>query len=182
MPEPEGFDLGHREYVVIERDVLQDNILLFDAKCAILLAFAGALIFRCMDKFAELMSQPSVSTPWPVTIALALYPLATFGFAVTVYLAWQVVKPRLIKSSDIFHWGSPAFQGDLKHYSTAIHKAERVILKEHALALLYNLATICNAKDHQFHRAALLVETSTVVALLAELSRVAGAAMNWYAK
>ena len=163
-----------------ERHVLQENITLCDAKSGILLAFSTGLLGWCFDKLSYLLPDlpkagPSLSTSeWLGFIPIPLYVLAIFAWAVTIYFAWNSVKPRIRPTADYIFWDSSVFKKPQADFANDIRAAEPDLLMENMLGHLHMLAAICREKFHYFHRAVVPAEWRAILVSLAELSRVSG--------
>jgi hypothetical protein len=159
------------EYVAMERDVLQDNIILVDAKSGILMAFCAVVVFRCFDKLQEIKTVVASTCPCGLTASAILYWLAVLGLLVTTIFAWKVVKPRITKTNDLIYWGADAFLHDLNHFTTAVQSIGQTTLGQDVLQHLFVLAAICRKKFESFNRAIVAAEVSVTLALAAEAFR-----------
>jgi hypothetical protein len=169
----EKLETDKRDYALFEKDVLQDNIILCDAKSGFLLAFAAIVMTRCLDKATELASARAASCICMTHIVLILYAVAIVGFICTVVFVWRVVRPRLRPHDDFVYWGSKIFTGTEMEFAVAVQSVTPSALAVDLLRHLYILAEICRRKFANFQCAAVAAEFSTIVFVLAEVARIA---------
>lgn len=159
----------HAEYIVFERHVLQDNIILCDTKAGILLAFAALIALRCLDKihvFLRSSSNPQLLVPG------TLYVFALLSVLLTVYFAWKAIRPRIRQVQDYIFWGASTFKKSRSTFATEVEGLEDNILAESMLQYLHTLASICGEKFNHFRHAVITAEFSAVLFIVAELTQL----------
>jgi hypothetical protein len=158
----------HNEYVFVERHALQDNIILYDAKCGILLAFGTITLLWCLDKLVLLTGKgPDHHLSTFATIEALLYAFAVLALLVTVIFTWKVIRPRIQHSHDHIYWGSKVFTQSQKDFTIAIQKADQDVLAIDMLHHLHVLAGICREKFANFERAIIAAQCAAGFIFLA---------------
>lgn len=165
-------ELLHERFADFERAVLQDNIVLCDAKSGILLAFSGAMIVFCVDTFVTLQRAHAAL---PHQLALGLFPLAALAFLVACHFSLTTVAPRLrrahVKSDHIF-WEAPVFRLSEQAYIAEMEKLDVESEWYDKLRHLHMLAGICRTKFGHFRIAVRCGQIGFVTLVLAEFGRV----------
>src|SRR5260221_14287397 len=131
------FTPTHNEYVTVERHALQDNIILCDSKCGILLGFGVLILLWCLDKVLTLTGNAEGRhfTAFVALEALS-YAFAVLALFVAVTFAWKVIRPRIHDIHDHIYWGSKIFTQPQADFTIAIQKAD----PEHlAIDMLHHL-------------------------------------------
>ncbi len=163
-------DLLHERFADFERAVLQDNIVLCDAKSGVLLAFDGAMVIFCIDAFVggrdggfALLHQA----------ANALFLVSAAAFLVSCHFSLTTVLPRLRRGRDdhIF-WEAPIFDLPVERYVEQMERLDVVMERRDKLCHLHMLAGICRTKFAHFQRAIRFGQTGFLVLVLAELARI----------
>lgn len=166
------FMTNHSEYVSVERHVLQDNIILCDTKCGILLGFGALILLWCLDKVLTLSE--NAGGPIFLTLAQAIfYGLATISLLVTISFTWRVIRPRIRQYDDHIYWGSKFFLQSREDFVIGIHGADQDALANDMLCHLHILAGICRDKFKNFGRAVIAAELSALFVFLAVSARIA---------
>lgn len=158
--------LSRLDFVAIERDVLQDNIILSDAKSAALLALSGVLLFHCLDRALQLNSSSGLSLLGATL--LGIYVAASLSLIVTIVFCWLAIKPRLVETDDHLYWGSKLYLGSAQAFVSAIKSADAEVIEDDLLRMLHTLAGICRQKYAAFEHAVWATELSLVLALCGE--------------
>src|SRR5947209_3540231 len=91
-------------YVEFERHTFQDNIILCDAKCGILLGSGALVLLWCLDKLLTLGESGAHLPPIITTAETVLYASATLALVVTISLTWSVIRPRISRADDYIYW------------------------------------------------------------------------------
>lgn len=160
--------LSRLDYVAIERDVLQDNIILSDAKSAALLALSGVLLFHCLDWALRLNSSSGLSQ---VGVALlGTYLAASLSLIITTIFCWLAIKPRIVRTDDHLYWGSKLYLSSAEAFVSAIKSADAEVIEDDLLRMLHTLAGICREKYAAFEQAVWATELSLVLVLCAEFA------------
>jgi hypothetical protein len=156
----------HNEYVSLERQVLQDNIILCDTKCGILLGFSAIVLLWCVDKVPTLSDKMRVAI-FPTLAEAIFYTFAILALLVTIAFTWKVIRPRIRQSDDYIYWGSKVFERSEADFSIGIQEADQEVLASDMIRHLHILARVCRDKFANFRRAVIAAELSAVFVLLA---------------
>lgn len=163
----------HNEYVFVERHALQDNIILCDSKCGILLGFGALTLVWCLDKLLALTGNAEgrhlISF---VTLEELFYALAVLALFVAITFAWKVIKPRIQHTHDHIYWGSKIFTQPQADFTISIQTADPDRLAIDMLHHLHVLARICREKYANFSRAIIAAEYAGGFVLLAVCVRI----------
>ncbi len=153
-----------------ERGVLQDNIILCDAKSGVLLAFSGAMVIFCIDAFIDAHRAAGRS----ISLTEALLALAGLAFLVSCHFSLTTVVPRLVRGRDdhIF-WESSVFKLAPEAYVAAMEALDPEAERRDMLRHLHMLAGICRSKFWHFGRAIRIAQLGFVLLVIAELGRLA---------
>jgi hypothetical protein len=165
-------DVLHERFAYFERGVLQDNIILCDAKSGVLLAFTGAMIVFCLDTFVSLQRAAPAADPWR-QFAHALFLLAALGFLVSCYFSLATVVPRLRRGkADHVFWEAPVFRLSEDAYVAEMEKLDTKIERNDMLRHLYLLAGVCRTKFNHFQVAIRFGQIGFLTLVLAEFGRI----------
>jgi hypothetical protein len=159
------------EFVVFERHVLQDNILLCDAKSGILVIFAAGVLWRCVESVADFVIPDPGLAGYVSDLYLILYILAVPAWLVAAYWAVRTVSPRIGPSDDSIYWGAPLFLKSQDEFVSAIRGAAPDAQMDGMLRHLHSLGAICRDKDGRFHKAVRATEVAAIFFLSAEVIR-----------
>ena len=162
-------ELLHERFADFERAVLQDNIILCDAKSGVLLAFSSAMVVFCIDAFVG----GRAGAGWLHHAANALFLLAAAGFLVGCHFSLTTVLPRIHRGADdhIF-WEAPVFQLPVEAYVDRMAALDLAVERRDKLGHLHMLAGICRKKFAHFQLAIRFGQAAFVVLVLAELARI----------
>lgn len=165
-------ELLHDRFADFERSVLQDNIVLCDAKSGVLLAFAGAMVILCIDAFVAEHTLRLDALHW---IAKGLFMLAAITFLVSCHYSLSTVIPRLRRGRDdhIF-WESPVFDQPVESYIASMEQLDEATERRDKLAHLHMLSGICRAKFSHFVIAIRAARVGFLLLIAAELARLIG--------
>ena len=163
-------ELLHERFADFERAVLQDNIVLCDAKSGVLLAFGGAMVIFCIDAF---VNGRGVGMGGLWHAANALFLVSAVGFLVSCHFSLTTVIPRLRRGSDdhIF-WEAPVFDLPVEAYVKKMEALDVVMERRDKLGHLHMLAGICRTKFNHFQLAIRFGQAGFLVLVLAELARI----------
>jgi hypothetical protein len=161
--------INHR-FADFERGVLQDNIILCDAKSGVLLAFSGAMVIFCIDAFVG----GHAPHQGPVhLVANGLFLLAAATFLVSCHFSLTTVLPRLRRGrEDHIFWEAPVFSLPLDGYIDAMENLDLERERREKFAHLHTLAGICRSKFNHFRMAIRSGQGAFVLLVLAELGRL----------
>ena len=159
------------EFVVFERHVLQDNILLCDAKSGILVTFAAGVLWRCVQAVADFVIPDPGLLGYVQYLYLILYILAVPAWLVTAYWALRTVRPRIRPTEDHIYWGAPLFLKSPDEFVAGIRGAAPDALMDGMLRHLHTLGAICRDKYGCFHKAVRATEVAAIFFLPAEAIR-----------
>ena len=159
-----GFNATHNEYVTVERHALQDNIILCDSKCGILLGFGALILLWCMDKLLALTER---SEGYQRILEEVLYGCAIVALLIAVTFAWRVIKPRIHHSHDHIYWGSKIFKQSADDFALTVQNADSDRLTVDMLNHLHILAKICCQKYENFARAVMAMQFAGGFVILA---------------
>lgn len=164
--------LSRMDFVALERDVLQDNIILLDAKTGALLALAGLLLFRCLDRLSGILSgslfAPHPLVHWRKDVALVILVAAIVSIAATTMAAWLAIRPRIVRVNDYIYWGSKIYLTHAAEFISAIKAADAETIEDDMLRMLHTLAGICRKKHAAFEHAVRATEISLVLVVCSE--------------
>jgi hypothetical protein len=164
-------EAGLDHFVDFERGVLQDNIILSDAKSGALLAFSGGMVIFCIDAFIGAHALTGL-----LHAAIAFLFLGAAGaFLVSCHFSLTTVMPRLVRGADdhIF-WESPAFRLPVEAYVKHMEALDAETERRDKLRHLHLLAGICRRKFSHFLRAIRIAQIGFGLLVIAELSRILG--------
>jgi len=169
---------GERElirdrFADFERGVLQDNIILCDAKSGILLAFAGGMVIFCTDAFVQAVgARPTGAIALAAAAVLAVAGVAFVG---ACHFALMTVIPRIRRGvKDHVFWESPIFLLPVDDYVSRMQTLDLASERHDKLRHLHMLAGICREKFKHFLRAIRFAQIGFVALVAAELARLAG--------
>lgn len=156
-------------FISFERGVLQDNIILCDAKSGVLLAFSGAMVLLCIDTFIGLHR----AGDWAHRLACGVALAAGGAFLVSCHFALATVIPRFHRSrDDLIFWESSIFKLSADEYVGRMKAITVMRQEDDMLHHLHLLARICRTKFLQFGRAIRLAQLGFALLVLAELGRM----------
>jgi hypothetical protein len=163
-------ELIHERFAAFERGVLQDNIILCDAKSGVLLAFDGAMVIFCIDAFVGGRA-PHLGLEHGLTNALFL--LAAGAFLISCHFSLTTVLPRLRRGRDdhIF-WEATVFDLPVDQYVEAMEKIDLERERHDKLSHLHMLAGICREKFRHFQIAIRSGQAAFLLLVAAELARL----------
>jgi hypothetical protein len=143
------FETGfmRERFADFERSVLQDNIILCDTKCGVLLAFTGAMVILSLDALQHLVASTRLSEV--ATYAGAgVFVLAALGFLVSCGFSLATVMPRIRKDApqDHIFWESEAFKKPVAEYVAAMNSLNIDVEHNEKLVHLHTLARVCRGK------------------------------------
>ncbi len=165
-------ELIHERFADFERGVLQDNIVLCDAKAGVLLAFDGAMVIFCIDAFVN----GRAGHPGLVLMAInGLFLLAAAAFLISCHFSQTTVLPRIRRGrEDHIFWEAPVFHLPLERYIETMEKLDAESERRDKLAHLHMLAGICRNKFSHFQIAIRSAQLAFGLLVLAELARLIG--------
>ena len=163
-------ELLHERFADFERAVLQDNIILCDAKSGVLLAFGGAMVIFCIDAFVNGRGEGSGMLH---DAANALFLVSAVGFLVSCHFSLTTVLPRLRRGHDdhIF-WEAPVFDLKVEDYVEKMEALDVGMERRDKLGHLHMLAGICRTKFGHFQLAIRFGQAGFLVLVFAELARI----------
>jgi hypothetical protein len=167
--EPAGTGPSHERFMDFERGVLQDNIILCDAKSGVLLAFSGGLVIFCIDAFVYAHRAAGAS----ISLTEVLLALAGLAFLVSCHFSLTTVVPRLVRGHDdhIF-WESSVFKLPVETYVKRMEALDPVVERRDMLGHLHMLSGICRTKFWHFSWAIRIAQLGFVLLVIAELTRL----------
>jgi hypothetical protein len=158
-------ELLHERFADFERGVLQDNIILCDAKSGVVLAFAGAMVVFCVDAFVGGHGHH---------FAKALFMVSAGAFLISCHFSLATVVPRLKRElHDHIFWEAPAYRLPVEGYVQQMLAIDVHLEHREKLRHLHMLAGICRSKFKHFHWAIRFGQAGFIVLILAELARIA---------
>ncbi len=161
-------ELLHERFADFERGVLQDNIVLCDAKSGVLLAFDAAMAIFCIDTFVGLAD----ARPHARLAAGALFILSAVAFLASCHFSLLTVLPRLHRGhQDHIFWESPVFDLPVEEYIEQMEALDATREHREKLRHLHMLAKICRTKFTHFQWAIGFGRAGFVILVLAELAR-----------
>lgn len=160
-----GFLPAHNEYVSFERHVLQDNIILCDAKSGALLGAGAVVMVWCVERFVNAAVEKSLYSRFEA----GALGVAILAIIVTMYFAWRVIKPRFVTSNDDDHifWASRTFDISEAAFTDRIQSAKPEVLAADMIRHLYILAGVCRRKFAYFRSATMAAQVAFVFVVLA---------------
>jgi len=165
-------ELIHERFADFERGVLQDNIILCDAKSGVLLAFDGAMVIFCIDAFV------GGHAPHQDALHIAangLFLLAAAAFLVSCHFSLTTVLPRLRRGrEDHIFWEAPVFDLPVERYVETMEKLDVEMERRDKLSHLHMLAGICRTKFGHFQISIRSAQAAFLLLILAELARLIG--------
>jgi hypothetical protein len=166
-------DLLRDTFSDFERGVLQENIALFDAKAAGVLAFAGVMVIFCIDAFVTVHAAAGPHA-WLVGPAIrTLLMVAAGGFLLAAMFSLNTVKPRIVRGGeDHVFWDSPVFKLPVEDYVSAMDRLDPHVERDDKLRHLHLLAGICRTKIRHFQASLYVVQGAFLALVAAELLRV----------
>ena len=140
-------DFMRERFADFERSVLQDNIILCDTKCGVLLAFTGAMVILSLDALKALVGSTRLSEAASYAGAAA-FVLAALGFLVSCGFSLATVMPRIRKDSpeDHIFWESAVFKQPVADYVAAMEGLGFAVEHREKLVHLHTLARVCRGK------------------------------------
>ncbi|HEY1930249.1 MAG TPA: Pycsar system effector family protein [Caulobacteraceae bacterium] len=138
----------HERFADFERAVLQDNIILGDAKLGILVAFAGAMVIYCIDMAGRSGALRGAAS-WVSAAEAWGFAAAAVGFLVTCAFALAAIAPRVRPhqaDADYVFWGARAFRQPLSAFLDEMRSLDVEVEHENKLRHLYILAGVCRDK------------------------------------
>jgi hypothetical protein len=159
------------EFVAFERHVLQDNIVLCDAKSGFLLAFAAGVLWRCVEGVANFVMPDPDLAGYVSYLYLILYILAVPAWLIAAYWALMTVRPRVMQACGHFDCGAPLFQESQDEFVASIRGTAPDALMGGMLRHLHSLAAVCDDKYRCFHRAVRVTAVAAVFFVSAEAIR-----------
>ena len=158
------------QFADFERAVLQDNIVLCDAKSGVLLAFSGAMVIFCIDAFLETRhAETSLGTMINIFLLIS-----AAVFLVSCHFSLSTVIPRLIRGRDdhIF-WESSVFKLPVDQYIAAMEAVDTDTERRDKLHHVHMLASICRMKFRHFFLAIRAGQVGFLLLVATELARLA---------
>jgi hypothetical protein len=162
----------HERFADFERGVLQDNIILCDAKMGILVAFAGAMVIYCID-MAGRSGVLRRTSSWISTAEAWGFAAAAIGFLVTCAFALAAIAPRVRPhqvNADYVFWGARAYRQPLPAFLEEMHGLDVEVEHENKLRHLYILAGVCRDKFAHLRLAMGAAAAAFVLLVLVELA------------
>jgi len=159
------------EFVAFERHVLQDNIVLCDAKSGFLIAIAAGVLWRCIEGVANFVMPDPGLAGYVSYLYLILYILAVPAWLVAAYWALMTVRPRMMQTGGNLDWGAPLFQKSQDDFVASIRGTASDALMDGMLRHLHSLGAVCNEKCHCFHRAVRITAVAAIFFVSAETIR-----------
>lgn len=163
----------HERFADFERGVLQDNIILCDAKMGILVAFAGAMVIYCID-MAGRSGALRGGSAWPSMAEAGGFATAAIGFFVTCAFALAAIAPRirpLQADDDYIFWGARVFRRPLPAFLEEMHGLDVELEHDNKLRHIHVLAGVCRDKFAHLRQAMNAAAAAFVVLVLTELAR-----------
>ncbi len=165
-------ELVHERFADFERGVLQDNIILCDAKSGMLLAFDGAMVIFCIDTFINAHGA-SPDAGLLRQAANALFLAAAACFLVSCHFSLTTVIPRLRRGrEDHIFWEARAFRLPVEQYVEQMEGLDTMTERREKLQHLHMLASICKIKFDHFQLAIRFGQAAFIILVLAELTRI----------
>ena len=161
-----NFSTTRAEYLLFERYVLQDNIILCDAKSGILVGFAVVTLLWCFDRLREAVAAGEVGGE------ALLFGMAMLALLAVIVFGWRAIKPRIKRGNDHIYWGSKVFTGSEQDYIAAVGSVEPDILAADMLRHLHIQGSICREKFDNFERALTASQFAGLFVLLAVCYRL----------
>jgi len=163
-------ELLHERFADFERAVLQDNIVLCDAKSGVLLAFGGAMVIFCIDAFVNGRAAGGGALH---QAANALFLISAAGFLISCHFSLTTVLPRLRRGrEDHIFWEAPVFDLSVDDYVVKMEGLDAVMERHDKLGHLHMLAGICRTKFSHFQLSIRFGQAGFLVLVLAELARI----------
>lgn len=163
----------HERFADFERAVLQDNIILCDAKLGILLAFSGAMVVYCIDMAGRAGAlRPAAS--WTAMAEPWAFAVAAVGFFVTCAFALAAITPRVRPhqaNDDYIFWGARAYRQPLAAFLDEMHGLDVELEHDNKLRHLHVLASVCRDKFIHLRQAMNAAAAAFAILVLAELAR-----------
>jgi hypothetical protein len=166
----------HERFADFERAVLQDNIILCDAKLGILLAFAGAMVVYCLETSTHAGASPRVA-PWIGQAEIWAFVAAAVSFFVTCAFCLTAIAPRIHRRrehDDYIFWEARAFRQPLPEFLKEMHGLDVEVEHDNKLRHLHVLAGVCRAKFSHLRHAMNAAAVGFAILVLAELARAFG--------
>lgn len=163
----------HERFADFERAVLQDNIMLCDAKMGILVAFAGAMVIYCIDRAGHTGALRGGSS-WISSVEAWGYAAASVGFFFTCAFALAAIAPRVRPhqvANDYVFWGAPVFRLPIGPFLEEMHNLAVEVEHENKLRHLHVLASVCRDKFAHLRLAMHAAAGAFVLLVLVELAR-----------
>ena len=163
----------HERFADFERAVLQDNIILCDAKLGILLAFSGAMVVYCIDMAGRAGAlragapRAALAEPWA-------FAVAAIGFFITCAFALAAITPRvrpLQSEDDYIFWGARVYRQPLGPFLDEMHGLDVAVEHDNKLRHLHVLAGVCRDKFIHLRQAMNAAAAAFAILVLAELAR-----------
>jgi hypothetical protein len=163
----------HERFADFERAVLQDNIILCDAKMGILVAFAGAMVIYCIDMAGRSGALRGGSS-WISAAEAWGFAAAAVGFFVTCAFALVAIAPRVRPhqaEDDYIFWSARVFRQPLPAFLDEMHGLDVQVEHENKLRHLHVLAGVCRDKFAHLRLAMSAAAATFVLLVLVELAR-----------
>jgi hypothetical protein len=163
----------HERFADFERAVLQDNIILCDAKMGILVAFSGAMVIYCIDMAGRSGVLRGGSFWLPVAEAWG-FAVAAVGFFITCAFALAAIAPRIRPhqaGDDYIFWGARVFRQPLAPFLEEMHGLDVELEHDNKLRHLHVLAGVCRDKFAHLRQAMNAAAAAFVILVLSELAR-----------
>jgi hypothetical protein len=175
---PERFSLVeaaflHERFADFERAVLQDNIILCDAKMGILVAFAGAMVIYCIDMAGRSGALRGASS-WISAAQAWGFAAAAVGFLVTCAFALVAIAPRVRPhqaDDDYVFWSARVYRQPLPAFLDEMRDLDVHVEHENKLRHLHVLAGVCRDKFAHLRLAMSAAAAAFVLLVLVELAR-----------
>lgn len=163
----------HERFADFERAVLQDNIILCDAKMGILVAFAGAMVIYCIDRVGRAGALRG-GTSWIPTAEAWGYAAAAVGFFFTCAFALAAIAPRVRPhqaNDDYVFWAARVFRQPLAPFLEEMKGLDVHVEHENKLRHLHILASVCRDKFAHLRLAMHAAAAAFMLLVLVELAR-----------
>jgi hypothetical protein len=163
----------HETFADFERAVLQDNIILCDAKSGILLTFTGAVVIFCLNS-VNLVPEPHRIAAWASLAETLGYIGAATSCLISCAFSFATIKPRIRRETadDHIFWESPAFKLPVEKYVARMHALDVRSAHDEKLRHLHALAGICRNKYAHLGHAMNFALVGFVLLVVAESAKV----------
>lgn len=162
----------HETFADFERAVLQDNIILCDAKSGILLTFTGAVVIFCLNS-VNLVPEPHRIAAWASLAETLGFIGAAASCLISCAFSFATIKPRIQRENadDHIFWEAPAFKLPVEKYVAQMHALDVRSAHNEKLRHLHTLAKVCRNKYAHLEHAMNFALVGFVLLVLAELAK-----------